>query len=226
MSELTAIDILIKPDQRALDHAAAQNRLLRAGYAEGFALDDSHQPHITLLQRYVRSTELEAVFSAIERLLRTHDVSALSFRATALRHMPVGALPGVGIAAIVVSPSPEVLEMQRALIDALKPFTASGGTADAFVVTPQDRQINTDTLAYVEKYVPDHSGPNYIAHLTVGLAPLDLLGQIEAQPFEEFAFSPSAIAAFKLGNNGTARRELKAWPAVPSFPGKTGRDPT
>lgn len=215
MIELTAIDILIEPDQAALQHATTQNSRLRSEYPEGFALDSSHQPHITLLQRYVRTTELETVFGVIGNVTQSRDISTLSFRAKALRHMPVGALPGIGIAAIVVSPSPAVLQLQSALIDALKSFTASGGTAEAFETTPQDREINVDTLAYVENFVSDHSGSNYISHLTIGLAPLAVLGKIEAQPFDEFTFFPSGFAVFKLGNNGTARRKLKGWSASP-----------
>ena len=214
MTHLTAIDILIEPDQAALERAAEYNKHLRAQYAEGFALDDSHRPHITLLQRYVRTTELESVFAAIEQVLQAHDIAALSFRAAELRHIPVVAIPGVGIAAIVVSPSPAVLQLQAALIDAIGPFVAAGGTAEAFETTPQNPEINADTLVYVEKFVPDHSGANYVAHMTVGLAPLDSLGQIEALPFDHFTFSPQAFAVFKLGNNGTARRQLKAWPAA------------
>jgi hypothetical protein len=68
-------------------------------------------------------------------------------------------------------------------------------------------------MAYVERYVPDHSGANFVAHVTVGLAPLAFLDTIEAERFDDFTFHPSAIAVFRLGNNGTARKQLKAWPA-------------
>jgi len=214
MTDLTAIDILIEPDAAALGHAAAQNDRLRVEYPAGFALDDTHQPHITLLQRYVRSADLNSVLSAVENVIRSRDVSQLSFQAIAIRHIPVAAIPGVGIAAIVVSPSPEVLQLQNDLINVLKPFIASGGTADAFETSQQDADINTDTIEYVERYVPDHSGSNYVAHLTVGLAPIGFLGQMEAEGIETFTFHPSAIAIFKLGNNGTARKKLKAWPEI------------
>jgi hypothetical protein len=41
---------------------------------------------------------------------------------------------------------------------------ASNGAASMF---------NQTTLTYVERFVPDHSGPNYIAHITLGFAKLD-----------------------------------------------------
>jgi hypothetical protein len=59
------------------------------------------------------------------------------------------------------------------LIEALLPFTASGGTAEAYVRTTAEPDINATTTEYVEHYVPAHSGDNYMAHVTVGLAKLD-----------------------------------------------------
>ena len=58
MAELTAIDILIDPDETMLSRAKAANERMRASYPDGFALDEHHQPHITTLQRYVRTADL------------------------------------------------------------------------------------------------------------------------------------------------------------------------
>ena len=87
----------------------------------------------------------------------------------------------------------------------------SGGTAAAYVTTSQEPDINQDTLRYIEHYVPEHSGPNYIGHVTIGLAKLGFLDALESALFDEFAFHPAGFAVFKLGNNGTAQLELKAW---------------
>lgn len=58
MSDLTAIDVLVDPDEKTRDHARAWNARMRESVPDGFALDASHQPHITALQRYVRTAEL------------------------------------------------------------------------------------------------------------------------------------------------------------------------
>lgn len=42
------------------------------------------------------------------------------------------------------------------------------------------------------------------------------LTAIEAEPFDAFAVRPAAVAVDHLGNNGTARRLLKAWPVTSS----------
>jgi hypothetical protein len=79
------------------------------------------------------------------------------------------------------------------------------------VRTEAEPDINQDTIEYIENYVPAHSGENYIAHVTVGLAKLDDLEKIEAEPFQELTFSPAGISVYQLGNNGTAARHLKSW---------------
>jgi hypothetical protein len=66
-------------------------------------------------------------------------------------------------------------------------------------------------VKYVEDYVPAHSGPNYVAHVTVGYAELDDLTKIEAEPFDPLTFSPAGFSVYQLGNNGTAAKRLKSW---------------
>lgn len=211
MSGLIAIDILIDPDDTMLTHAKAANARMLASAADGFALDEHHQPHITVLQRYVRIDELDAVFAAVEDVLDAASVGSIPLTAAGYAHMEDAALPGVGLTAIVVTPGPEVLDLQARLIEAVKPFTESGGSADAFVRTDAEPDINDATVEYIRDYVPVHSGPNYLAHVTVGVAKLDDLAKIEAEPFDTFTFSPAGLSVYQLGNNGTAAKHLKSW---------------
>ena len=52
-SPVTAIDILLEPDATMLRHAEANNARLLKVFPKGFALDATHRPHITMVQRYV-----------------------------------------------------------------------------------------------------------------------------------------------------------------------------
>jgi hypothetical protein len=54
----------------------------------------------------------------------------------------------------------------------------------------------------------------YLPHLTVGAAKFDDLKIIEAEPFDAFSVHPAGVAVYHLGNNGTARKLLKAWPVA------------
>ena len=63
-----------------------------------------------------------------------------------------------------------------------------------------------------ETYVPDQTGANYTAHLTVGLDTVEHLKELQAEPFDAFDVHPRSLAVYQLGNNGTARTLLRAWP--------------
>jgi len=214
MSDLTAIDILINPDDVTVQHAKRINAQVRQSVPDGFALDATHQPHITTLQRYVRTAELDQVYDAVASTIAGTDMTRLSYQAVAIGHTDWG-VPGQGLAVIVIRPSPEVLDFQAALLAAITPHTEPGGTAAAFVTEPGE-DISQSTRDWVERFVPAQIGAgHYIAHITVGFATLDDLKQIEAEPFDAFPVHPTSVAVFHLGNNGTAHTELKAWPLTP-----------
>jgi hypothetical protein len=67
VSDLTAIDVLIDPDEATMERARAVNARMLQSLPQGWALDDTHQPHITTLQRYVRTADLAQVYEAVEK---------------------------------------------------------------------------------------------------------------------------------------------------------------
>ena len=80
---VTAIDILLEPDATMLQHAEADNARLLKVYPKGFALDAKHRPHITLVQRFVRSADLDAVYAAAGRVLASANVTDIELEAPA-----------------------------------------------------------------------------------------------------------------------------------------------
>lgn len=213
MTDLTAIDILVNPDENAIRHARQWNDRMRESVPSGFALDATHQPHITTIQRFVRTADLEDVYAAIERTLDATDAGALSYDAVAVGHADWG-VPGQGLAVIVLRPSSPVLDFQAALLAAVTPFTGSGGTAAAFVTDPGE-QISQSTIDWVDGFVPAQIGAgHYVAHITVGFGTLEDLERIEAEPFDAFPVQAASVAAYQLGNSGAARSELEAWPLL------------
>jgi hypothetical protein len=210
VSGLTAIDILVNPDEATIERARQVNARMRESVPGGFALDATHQPHITTLQRYVRTADLDRVYDSVEKTVAATDAASLSYRAVAIRHTNWG-VPGQGLAVLIVQPSPQVLDFQADLLAAVTPYVESGGT-DAAFVRDAGEPISQSTRDWVEGFVPAQIGPGkYIAHITVGFATLDDLKSIEAEPFNPFPIHPTSLAVYHLGNNGTARKELKAW---------------
>ena len=211
MSEVTAINVLLEPDAATRDRALELNARLRRTMPEGFALDPTHVPHITVLQRYLRTPGLEQVLDALGAVVAGADLASLDLRATKIAHAEWDT-PGTGIASLMLGRDPRLLALQGRLIAALAPFAATQGTAAAFVTDQGEPGANATTVDYVARFVPDHCASNYEAHLSIGMARRRDLEAVEAEPFEPFDVRTEAVAAYQLGNNGTARRMLRTWP--------------
>ena len=205
---ITAIDIALEPDATMIQHAEAVNARLRKAFSKSFALDATHHPHISILQRYVRTADLDKVYDAVGKILAEEKAAAWSLKAFKYYYIP---WEDIGLAGIVVEPTADLLRLQQKLIDAVAPFTAETGTAAAFVTTPKDPDINKPTIDYVATFVPKASGKDFNPHVTVGIASQDYLKKMLAEPFDVFTFSPAGASVYQLGNFGTARKKLKAW---------------
>ena len=209
---VTAIDIALEPDATMIQHAEAVNARLLEVFPKGFALDASHHPHITMLQRYVRTADLDKVYAAAGKVLANENVTGWKLKAFKYYYIPD---KDIGLAGIVVEPTENLLRLQQELIDAVAPFTVKTGTAAAFVTTPEDPEINQPTIDYIAAFVPEASGKHFNPHVTVGIATQEYLKAMLAEPFATFTFSPGGASVYHLGNYGTARKQLKAFELKP-----------
>jgi hypothetical protein len=204
---LTAIDILLEPGDTMLARAKADNARLRENYPEGFALDAAHTPHISILQCYVRTRDLPKIISAVKRVVRVRKPGGMELMAT--DYDIYSSEQGVGLAVIAIARTPELLEYQKAVIDAARPFMVANGTADAFVPNENGAPIGKATVADIEAYI-HHSGDHYRPHVTIGLAHEALLRKMIAAPFTPLTFRIKCAGVYQLGDFGTARKKLWA----------------
>ncbi|MDH5346137.1 MAG: phosphatase PAP2 family protein, partial [Gammaproteobacteria bacterium] len=205
-SSVIAIDILLEPDATLLRNAEAVNAGFLKVYPQGFSLDASHRPHITLIQRYVRTADLDKVYAAAGQVFARTNVTGFKLEAVKYDYLPLGDL---GLAAITANPTAELRKLQSDLIAAVAPFTVKTGDSAAFFTTPDDPMIDSHLIHYVSVFVPEHSGEHFVPHLTVGLAPKSHLDKLLAEPFEKYTFSPASAAIYQLGQFGTAAKKLK-----------------
>lgn len=209
---VTAIDVLLEPDATMLKHAAAANARLLKVFPKGFALDEAHRPHMTTLQRFVRTADLDKVYDAVGKALAGEQITSWKLKAIKYYYLPAGE---TGLAGIVVEPTDEWLRLQQKIIDAVAPFTVQGGSEAAFYLTPDDGAFSKGLVEYVAAFVPASTGKHFNPHVSIGVAPQEYLKAMLAEPFEAFTFSPSGVSIYQLGNFGTARRKLKAWDLTP-----------
>lgn len=207
-SPATAIDILLEPDARMLEHAEGNNARLLQVFPKGFALDATHRPHVTLVQRFVRTADLDKVYAAVEKVLARTPLGDVELEAFRYYYIPS---QEIGLAGIVAKPTPKVLKLQDELIEAVTPYTTLTGDSGAFVTTPDDPVIDPMLIQYVSEFVPKASGEHFNPHVSTGVATRKYLDEMLAEPFEPFSFSFAGAAIYQLGQFGTAARKLKAW---------------
>jgi 2'-5' RNA ligase len=207
-NSVTAIDILLEPDATMIEHAKAANQRLLKSFPIGFALDETHHPHITCLQRYVETTDLNKLYEVVGKVLAEERPTSWKLKAYKYYYIP---WKNIGLAGIVIEPTDDLIRFQKKLIDAVAPFTEKTGTAAAFVTTAESPDINQPTIDYVNSYVPDHTGKNFNPHVTIGIASQDYLKKLLDEKFEAFTFSPVGVSVYQLGNLGAPQKKLKSW---------------
>ena len=204
---VTAIDIALEPDATMMQHAKTANARLLKAFPKGFALDATHQPHITMLQQFVRTADLDKVYAAANKVLESEKPTTWKLRAFKYYYIPS---PPVGLAGIVVEPTEDLLRLQQKLIDAVAPYTEKSGTAAAFISTEDGHDIQEFLLDYVANFVTIAAGKKFNPHVTIGVGTEAYLNEMLAEPFDAFTFSPVGASVYQLGSFGTARKELKA----------------
>jgi hypothetical protein len=145
-SPVTAIDIWLEPDATMLKHAEANNTRLLAVFPKSFALDETHRPHISLIQRFVRTADLASVYDTAGKVFASTNVTAMRLEAFKYYYAPGGA---VGVAGICAKPTPEILKLQADLIAAVKPFTVESGPIAAFTAPQDDPASDAALIQYV-----------------------------------------------------------------------------
>jgi 2'-5' RNA ligase superfamily len=209
---LTAIDVLLEPDATMVGRATEANGLLREKFPSGFELGDDHAAHITVVQCFVRTDDLGAVGDAVDSVFELAQLDSLELEANGLYYLP---WENLGVAGITITRTPQLIDLQQAIIDALAPFTESGGDRESFVGAPESPTIAA-TAEYVDSFVGAATGSSYNPHVTIGVALATDVDAMIAEPFDAFTFRAASGAIYQLGDLGTAQRLL--WSSTEALP--------
>ncbi|MGO8976295.1 MAG: 2'-5' RNA ligase family protein [Steroidobacteraceae bacterium] len=210
--DVTAIDIALEPDATMIQRAQADNARLLKAFPKGFALDATHHPHISMLQQFVRTADLDKVYAATSKVFASEKPTSWKLKAFKYYYIPS---PPIGLAGIVVEPTEDLHRLRQELIDAVTPFTVKTGTPAAFMSTEGGRDIQPFLIKYVAYFVKIAAGKKFNPHVTIGVGTEAYLNKMLAEPFEAFTFSPAGASVYQLGSFGTARKELKALDLTP-----------
>ena len=173
---------------------------------------EGHHPHVTMLQQFVRTDDLDKVFAAANAVLSKKRPRSWMLKAFKYYYIPS---PPFGLAGIVVEPTEDLHRLQDELITAVKPYTVKAGTPAAFFSEVNGRDIQKALIEYVAYFVKIAAGKHFNPHVTIGVAKEAYLKKMLAEPFDSFMFSPIGASVYQLGAFGTARKELKKLPLAP-----------
>src|SRR5271170_6892546 len=95
---VTAIDIALEPDATMIQHAQADNARLLKVFPKGFALDATHHPHVSMLQQFVRTADLDKVYSTANKVFASEKPTSWKLKAFKYYYIPS---PPIGLAGIV-----------------------------------------------------------------------------------------------------------------------------
>jgi 2'-5' RNA ligase len=211
-NSVIAIDIALEPDATMIQHAQADNARLLKAFPKGFTLDATHHPHVTMLQTFVRTADLEKFYAAVNKVLAEEKPTSWKLKAFKYYYIPS---PPIGLAGIVVEPTANLRRLQQKIVDAVAPFMVKTGTSAAFMSTEDGRDIQKSLLVYVANFAKIAAGKKFNPHVTIGVGTIPYLKTMLAEPFEAFTFSPAGASVYQLGSFGTARKELKALVLAP-----------
>jgi hypothetical protein len=205
---VVAIDIAIEPGETMVKRSLADNAKLLENFPQGYTLDDTHHAHISMLQRFVREADLEKMYTAVAGAVAAENPRDWTLTAYKYYYIPAGP---IGLAGIVVEVTDDLLRLQQKLIDAVGPFSLATATADAFFRLPSEPALHEvpALVDYIGKFVPEHSGKNFMPHVTIGVGLKNYLDDMLAVPFEAFTFNAAGASVYQLGDFGTARKNLK-----------------
>jgi 2'-5' RNA ligase len=202
---LIAINILLDQDAATVEMAQATNAQLREDYPDGFALDANHAPHITLLQRFVRTADLDDVANAVAEVLRAEQ--SMNWASNAIGYYAL-ADKDLQLVGIVIEPTEDLRRLQQRIIDAVEPFAVEQGTAEAFAPRLDGGAISQPTVDYVNNFVGTRTGTNYNPHLTVGIGTRNFVDALKAEPFEAFTVRAVSLSLYQVGDYGVAHRKI------------------
>ena len=89
----------LEPDAAMIEHARAANARLLSVFPEGFALDATHHPHVTMIQQFVNTADLDKVYAAANKILASEKPTAWKLKAFKYYYIPDGEF---GLGGIVV----------------------------------------------------------------------------------------------------------------------------
>ena len=183
-----AVNIVIVPPDAVIDLVLKWNAKLRENQPTNIALSKSqYLPHISIVMGCIRADQFGQAKNMLQSIAAMHSVLELSVPHIRI----VNASSGRQIITFDVNLSQELKSLHEAIVTAFRPLL----TQDADESTINDSlPITSDTLDWINHYIPQQCFDKFWPHITVGFGDATL-------EFQPVSFQGSRLAICHLGNH-------------------------
>ena len=189
---LVALDVALLLPPAAAAAVGRLNARLQPPPA-GFAFDETHLPHVTLVQQFGREADMPVVLALIDQV--ASETPPIVLRGGGLQR-------GRTTTSLTVDGGAALRRLHDRLLMVLEPHAAPPGGAAAFV--GGDEPARDGDVDWVARFRVLAAGPRYEPHVTLGVGALgDLRPSV--------AFTATGLALCQLGRFCTCRRVLGSW---------------
>ncbi|MBA6154745.1 hypothetical protein [Gelidibacter maritimus] len=198
-----AIGVMLTLPEDIYDQSVQLNQAILEKHSDNITLDDHHIPHITLLQCYIKESDLSKIEQALTGLYKTIENDILW--ADELQYAKD---KNESFASIGIKRSRALMALHEQTITLLEPYITPDGSQESYIQNSDGTPIDDFTLAYVPKFVSDHSYEHYNPHISLGVAKVPLLDSLAQHNFKATKFQAAAIGVYQLGAFGTAQKRI------------------
>ena len=190
-----AVNIVILPPDPVMDLALTWNTKLHENQPANISLSKSqYLPHISIVMGCIRADQFDQIESTLQAIAVKHHVLELY-----LPHIRiVNSSSRRQIITFDVNLTQELNSLHEGIVTTFRPLL----TQDADESTINDpTPITSDTLDWVNHYIPQQCFDNFWPHITVGFGKPTL-------EFHPVSFQGSRLAICHLGNHCTCKTIL------------------
>ncbi len=192
-----AIDVVLLPSERMMDHVITVNeKLLQQNLPKIILNKVNCLPHISLLMGCITETFLPQISQILSEIGRHESVFQLQITEAKVDTMP----DGKPVTVLNVAANKRLEALHEALINQLKPFLSFDATPQMLFNPPEVEEI---TLPFINNYLKNFSFTNFSPHITAGIGAYN-------QGSYPIPFTAPTLALCQLGNYCTCRKVLHA----------------
>ncbi|MBI4092768.1 MAG: hypothetical protein HY420_02480 [Candidatus Kerfeldbacteria bacterium] len=195
MPKSLAINVALLPPDDVMKKCREINARLWQKTKQGFRLDETHLPHISLVQQYIAAASLANVCSAIEQEIRNRPPLILHV----FEIHPHTLEDGLVISGLNITPTPEIVNLHERLTRTAASYITEGDQSSFYGFEAEP--IRAGSIQWTRDYPQKKT---YNPHLTLGVG---VSTDIEVP----FTFTASRLAVCHIGNFNTCRKILKEW---------------